>query len=665
MILPGFVSKIPMKISLPLLFTAPVFFVVIFLSIIAFSEGKNAANDLMAQNLVQIHDHIEERLDELLNLPNHIQRINASLIMEGWLDLKKLRAWQPTLLEEALTFKGLSSITWGGSDGRSVGVSRYPEGFGFEFIIKDEQTGNRLEEYYCDRHGRMEKKPRHRLLWDPRNQPWYYSAVKAGKPTWTDPYARGHKDSSNKKLAMGYVQPLYNSNRQIIGVMNAELTLDDISLFLEKQRVGRTGKAFLIDQRGRLAATSTGVPVTRALNHPIMATDSADRDIASAAKHLEKSFGTFKEINARYQLNLKINRKPHLLMVSSYKHETDLSWIIATLVPENDFLSEIKSGRQRSIKIGIIAVLITLLFGVIMGLISIWPMLDLIRYVQRVGKGDLNHRLKLEYSSEFVNLSRHINAMTAKLKDRMYLRHSLALAQEVQQNLLPSGTPEVEGLDIASHATYCDETGGDYFDFLKIVGLPDTTVAVAVGDVVGHGVAAAMLMAGARGILRSRCQTPGRLADLLSHLNNQLVEDTGGDRFMTMMLTTIDAERREMRWTTAGHDLPIVYDPTDKRFIKLKGNGMALGIEKDVEYEEHTFTDVRPGQIYMAFTDGLFEAFNRDGEMFGKDRVRTIIRNSAGLTADEIAKRINRELARFLGGESPDDDLTFVIVKVK
>jgi sigma-B regulation protein RsbU (phosphoserine phosphatase) len=120
-----------------------------------------------------------------------------------------------------------------------------------------------------------------------------------------------------------------------------------------------------------------------------------------------------------------------------------------------------------------------------------------------------------------------------------------------------------------------------------------------------------------------------------------------------------------MRWTTAGHDLPIVYDPTDKRFIKLKGNGMALGIEKDVEYEEHTFTDVRPGQIYMAFTDGLFEAFNRDGEMFGKDRVRTIIRNSAGLTADEIAKRINRELARFLGGESPDDDLTFVIVKVK
>jgi sigma-B regulation protein RsbU (phosphoserine phosphatase) len=351
-------------------------------------------------------------------------------------------------------------------------------------------------------------------------------------------------------------------------------------------------------------------------------------------------------------------------MVSPYEHETGLSWIIATLVPESDFLTEIKSGRQRGIKIGIITVLVTLLFGVIMAVISLWPMLDLVRYVQKVGKGDLDHKLKLEYSTEFVKLSREINAMTAGLRDRMYLRHSLALAQEVQQNLLPSETPRFESLDIAGHATYCDETGGDYFDFLKIAGLPDTTAAIAVGDVVGHGVAAAMLMATARGILRSRCRTPGTLADLLSHLNNQLVEDTGGDRFMTMMLMTIDAQRREMRWATAGHDLPIVYDPADERFIKLTGNGLSLGLEKGVAYEEHLFTDVKPGQIYMALTDGLFEAFNRDGEMFGKGRVRNLIRNSANLSADEITKRINRELARFLGGKSPDDDLTFVIVKV-
>ena len=664
MMMPPFISKIPMKVSLPLLFTAPVFLVVIFLSIIAFTEGKNTASDLMAQNLVQIHDHIEERLNDLLNLPNHIQRINASLIMEGWLDLKKLRAWQPTLIEQVFTLKGLSSITWGGSDGRSVGVARYPEEYGFEFVIKDEQTGNKLEQFYCDVHGRLEKRPRDRLLWDPRNQPWYYTAVRAGEPTWTAPYARYYKDNTTKILAMGYVQPLYNSAHQIIGVMNAELTLDDISLFLERQRVGRTGKAFLVDQGGQLAATSTGVPLTGAMNHPINATESADRQIAAAAKHLEKSFETFDAINARYQFNLKINRKPHLLMASPYEHETGLSWIIATMVPESDFLTEINLGRQRDIKIGIIAVLVTLLFGVIMGAMSLWPMLDLIRYVQKVGQGNLDHKLKLEYSTEFVNLSREINKMTAGLRDRLRLRQALALAQEVQQNLLPAATPKIGGLDIADHARYCDETGGDYFDYLKIAGLPDTTLTIVVGDVVGHGVEAAMLMATARGILRSRCRTPGTLADLLYHLNDQLVEDTGGDRFMTMMLMSIDAKRREVRWATAGHDLPIIYDPADDRFSKLTGSGVALGIDQGVAYEEHLFTEVKSGQIYLALTDGLFEAFNTDGEMFGKDRVRDLIRHSPNLSAREITRRINRELARFLGSKNLDDDLTFVVVKV-
>ena len=119
-----------------------------------------------------------------------------------------------------------------------------------------------------------------------------------------------------------------------------------------------------------------------------------------------------------------------------------------------------------------------------------------------------------------------------------------------------------------------------------------------------------------------------------------------------------------MRWATAGHDLPIVYDPADDRFIKLSGNGVSLGIQKGNEYEEHLFTDVKPGQIYMALTDGIVEAFNKNGEMFGKDRVRDLIRNSVDMSADEIAKRINRELARFLGGKSPVDDLTFVIAKV-
>jgi sigma-B regulation protein RsbU (phosphoserine phosphatase) len=446
--------------------------------------------------------------------------------------------------------------------------------------------------------------------------------------------------------------------------MNAVLTLDDITLFLAKLSVGRTGKAFLIDQKGLLIATSSGIPLNDTGDNPAIASAAADRQIAAAAARLEKEFGSYAAIEGRYQLKLDIRGIPYLMMISPSAHASGLTWIIVTLVPESDFLAEIQAVHLRHIKIGGLAVLITLLFGVVVAIISIWPMMDLVAFVQRIHQGDLEQELKLEYSTEFVQLSKQINAMAAGLRDRMRLRNSLVLAQEVQQNLLPSNKPAIRGLDIAGHATYCDETGGDYFDFLTIAGQPDTTAAIAVGDVVGHGVAAAMLMATARGILRSRCRMPGTPADLLTHLNSLLVEDTGGDRFMTMLLMTVDAERKEMLWATAGHDMPIIYDPVKDHFNEVNGSGMSLGLVKGIVYKEQLISDLQPGQLVMVATDGLWETFSRNGEMFGKGRVRNLIRRFADLPAAEIGERINAELSRFLDTKSPDDDLTFVIVKI-
>ena len=662
--LPPFLSKIPIKISVPLLLTAPVMVAVVVLSVIAFGQAQSTANDLMEQSLAQIHDRIEDRLRDLLNHPYRIQRINADLIIEDLLQMQKLRAWQQMLFEQLQAFKGISSITWGGADGRSVGITRYPGESGYLFYIKDNPAEENILEYYVDGHGRMEARPRKQTPFEPREQPWYNTAINVGKPTWTNPYARTYNGELRATLAMGYVQPFYDKKGKVLGVMNAELTMDDITLFLEKLSVGRTGKAFLIDHGGRLMATSTGVPLIDAGGFPTIAAVSADRDIAAAATYVEKTIGSFQDVNARYQFSLGINKKPHLLMVAPSKHETGLTWIIATLVPESDFLAEIHTGRARSIKIGIIAVFITLLLGIVLATISLWPMLDLARYVRKVGEGDLEQDLKLEYSTEFVKLSQQINTMTAGLRDRMRLRHSLVLAQEVQQNLLPSETPTVEGLDIAAHATYCDETGGDYFDFLDINGLPETTAAIAVGDVAGHGVPAAMLMATARGILQSRCQQPGSLADLLTHLNDLLVEGTGGEGFMTMLLMTVDAKRKEMRWATAGHEVPVIYDPDLNEFIELKSHGMVLGIEKNNTYHEEIYTDVKSGQIYLALTDGLWETFSKDREMFGMERVQDMLRRLAHLSAEEISQRITQEMIAFRGAERPEDDLTFVVIKV-
>jgi sigma-B regulation protein RsbU (phosphoserine phosphatase) len=133
---------------------------------------------------------------------------------------------------------------------------------------------------------------------------------------------------------------------------------------------------------------------------------------------------------------------------------------------------------------------------------------------------------------------------------------------------------------------------------------------------------------------------------------------------MTMLLMSVDAREKEMRWASAGHDVPIVYDREKERFIELKGNDISLGVTQDVYYREHQFTDVQPGQVYLAATDGLWETFNQNGEMFGKKRVRSLLRRLADLTATEISSNISEELSRFRGSSSLDDDISFVVIKV-
>ena len=133
---------------------------------------------------------------------------------------------------------------------------------------------------------------------------------------------------------------------------------------------------------------------------------------------------------------------------------------------------------------------------------------------------------------------------------------------------------------------------------------------------------------------------------------------------MTMLLMTVDARRKAMRWATAGHEVPVIYDPENDEFIELKSRGMVLGLEKNNTYHEETFTDVQSGQIYLALTDGLWETFNQDQEMFGMERVQDMIRRHAHLSAEKISQKITSEMIRFRGKVKPEDDLTFVIVKV-
>ena len=208
-------------------------------------------------------------------------------------------------------------------------------------------------------------------------------------------------------------------------------------------------------------------------------------------------------------------------------------------------------------------------------------------------------------------------------------KKALALAAEIQRSLLPQGKPPVPGLDIAGRNISCDEIGGDYFDFIWQGDRNEGQLSIVVGDITGHGVDAALLMTTARAFLRMRTSQPGTLSEIITAMNRHLTQDIlESGRFMTLFYMTIDPENKTLEWVRAGHDPAIVYDPDKNRFHELKGTGIALGLDETIQYQSNRRSGVSNGQVIAIGTDGIWEAHNREGTMFGKDRFKDIIRKT-------------------------------------
>ena len=283
----------------------------------------------------------------------------------------------------------------------------------------------------------------------------------------------------------------------------------------------------------------------------------------------------------------------------------------------------------------------------------------------KVEKGDLTATVVVNSNDELGALAENFNQMTEGLKDRYRLRQSLDLAKEVQQNLLPKEDPQFPGLDIAGKSIYCDETGGDYFDFFADTGTDTKKYGVVIGDVSEHGIPSALLMASTRAFLRQRSALSGSIADVVSDVNRQLtrdVEDTG--RFITLFYIQIDMNKRSLNWVRAGHEPAVLFDPATDRFEELAGEGIALGIDDSWQYEEKERTALTAGQIILLSTDGIWEARNSQDKMFGKQAIYSIIRQNSDAGAVKIQDAIFAELKQFQHGVEPADDITLVIIKI-
>ena len=250
-------------------------------------------------------------------------------------------------------------------------------------------------------------------------------------------------------------------------------------------------------------------------------------------------------------------------------------------------------------------------------------------------------------------------------KELNNFKSSLAQASRVQQKLMPKGDPQVDGFDIAGCSIWCDETGGDYYDFLYPAVNGHQRISIVVGDVTDHGIPSALLMTTARAFLRERVQTsPSECSAIISDVNKRLVPDVDElNLFMTMFYGEIDIKEKIIRWVKAGHEPAILYSPETDSYELLAGEGLPLGVMEDAVYQESE-KNIHSGQILLILTDGIKESANPSGEMFGGERLLEVIRDAADKSAREIIEKVFESLNNFRQPLKADDDETLVVIKV-
>jgi len=454
-------------------------------------------------------------------------------------------------------------------------------------------------------------------------------------------------DDLIENQTVSLVSDLLDRNGETIGRLTVVLRFDYLVRNVVTSSWWQSNEGFLVDDHGKIL-TST-VPGKRL-------------ELAETDEPLEKA--TLKAIKTKPYGTLRGTGHPPA-EVSGFCRLQEAPWTLVMIAPGRKILAPIVRFRFYYLICGAGFIVLILVLMKVVTWRTVSAIKDVSRAADRIAKGDFDQPLPVKTRDEVGDLTRNFNTMMEQLKERVRLKAALDLAMEVQQNLLPRRSLALPGLDIAGRSLYCDETGGDYYDFLEVCCRDSAHFGLTVGDVSGHGISAALLMATARAFLRCRVTQPGDAAEIIDDVNRLVTVDTReSGQFMTLFYAEIDPSSKTLHWVRAGHDPALFYDPASGEVEELDGEGMALGVDAGYHYRQSTKTGLSEGQILLIGTDGIWETRNESGRMFSKARLAALVREHAAGSSEKLLEAIMTALKEFRGAARQEDDVTLAVVKI-
>jgi len=243
-------------------------------------------------------------------------------------------------------------------------------------------------------------------------------------------------------------------------------------------------------------------------------------------------------------------------------------------------------------------------------------------------------------------------------KQLRQFEQELEMAQSIQNRLLPKESPKIGGFDLAGVSYAAKEVGGDYFDFIE---LENGCWGIALGDVSGKGIPAALLMANLQATLRNQALNHSSIVGCIEKANQFLYLNTQSHKFATLFFGMLDSKTKNFNYVNAGHNFPF-HLRKDGEFRQLEIGGLVVGIEPDSVYNEGQVL-LSPGEIIVIYSDGVTEAEDASESLFGEQRLQEIIKKNKNLSSQEIMAVIYEEVKNFQSGTEQDDDITLIVMK--
>lgn len=651
-----------LRLLITLIVVIPIAVVSIALVSIASVTSLAIADQLGDEFITSATDRVMADVNDYLGRAVRISDVYEQRLYDGTLSPNDLGAWRRMMFQDLKANPDIASICFATPSGNCTWLLRAHGRLELGYAY-GKPPWNAKEWQVNEKSGEAFGHPLREYDYDATERPWFKAALAASpNPTWTEIYFWFPGQGEADVTGSGYTRVVRDPSGNLLGVLIIDVTLAALSDHLQENRVDPTSKAFLVDEKGMLVAASDGpVSAKGARLSPADSDNAAARAIAPLVA--VEVHGPEVKAKTETAARVIVDSAPHRALVTEIKPWPGVHWHVVSMLPESAFLSQVQKMRHRAILLAGGAIIGGLALGLYLSKRLSSPLETLTFHVARVGGGDFDSRLNLTHAAELHRLSDEVNKMAGGLKHRMMLQHSISVATQVQQSLLPTSLPSLEGLQLAACSKYCESTGGDYYDFIEMPGREGHHTLIAVGDVTSHGIGAAMLMATARGAVRAAAEGAPSLGHVLTRANQVLTGSVNQGMFMTLSLLCVNSQTGWAHWSSAGHDPVCVYHPDTDEFEELTGGDIPLGIESEVVYREFSRKCASPGTIFLVGTDGIWEARNHQGKMFGKDRLRVIMRDNSS-SAEQLSNAIKAAMSAWLGELAIQDDVTFVIIKV-